>query len=214
MQIYVIIIVLLITGTVAAAYFSHRRDQEMRWLAAELELDYNPADDPEMGSRFRTLWPDRQTGGPGHRHWYARNTFSGRYRGHRVIAGDLHLSYRRDFGVFLLTLPRPLPHLLISPEGATAAINPNLEYEDVSFESAEFSRLFRVRADDKKFAYDVCHPRMIEFLLANRRLTVQIKDDTLALIFNWCLRPKWIRFGLDRLVEFRELLPDYLFSGR
>jgi len=55
---------------------------------------------------------------------------------------------------------------------------------------------------------------MIEFLLANRRLTVQIKDDTLALIFNWCLRPKWIRFGLDRLVEFRELLPDYLFSGR
>ncbi len=89
-----------------------------------------------------------------------------------------------------------------------------MEYGDISFESNEFSRRFRVKSRDKKFAYDVCHPRMIDFLLANDDLTVQIRRDELTLISPRCLAPKMVKTNLDRLVEFRELLPGYLFSGR
>jgi len=30
-----------------------------------------------------------------------------------------------------------------------------------------------VRSRDKKFAYDVCHPRMMEYLLARRDLAIE-----------------------------------------
>lgn len=38
----------------------------------------------------------------------------------------------------------------------------------VQFESTDFNRVFRVRADDPKFASAVTHPRMMEWLLATR----------------------------------------------
>ena len=38
-------------------------------------------------------------------------------------------------------------------------------YQDIKFESAEFSKTFCVRSPDKKFAYDVCNAKMMEYLL-------------------------------------------------
>jgi hypothetical protein len=47
--------------------------------------------------------------------------------------------------------------------------------EKVAFESADFNRAFKVRAEDPKFASDVLHPRTMEWLLATtpRGWTVQ-----------------------------------------
>jgi hypothetical protein len=53
---------------------------------------------------------------------------------------------------------------------------------------------------------------MIEYLLANRDLTIEIENDALALTFAGRLAPDRIRPNLDRLVEVRQLLPGYLFS--
>ena len=82
----------------------------------------------------------------------------------------------------------------------------------IAFESAEFSRTFRVRTLDRKFASDVCHPRMMEFLLANQDLTIEIRGPALAVLFEDWLRPEKIEHNLTRLVEIRKLLPDYLFT--
>jgi hypothetical protein len=38
-------------------------------------------------------------------------------------------------------------------------------YGDIKFESAEFSKTFCLRTPDKKFAYDACNAKMIEYLL-------------------------------------------------
>ena len=86
-------------------------------------------------------------------------------------------------------------------------------YQDIEFESAEFSKAFCVRSPDKKFAYDVCNTKMMEYLLANRDLSVEIENQVLALAFDRCLSVGQVESNLQRLVEIRSRLPDYLFTN-
>jgi hypothetical protein len=58
----------------------------------------------------------------------------------------------------------------------------------------------------------VCNAQMIEYLLANRDLTLEIDLDSLAISFNRRLSPEQIEPNLQRLVHIRSLMPDYLFS--
>src|SRR5208337_2849615 len=85
-------------------------------------------------------------------------------------------------------------------------------YEAIKFESAEFSKTFCVRSPDKKFAYDVCNAQMMEYLLANRDLSVELENEVIALAFNTRLATEQIEFNLQRLVEIRSRLPQYLFT--
>jgi len=85
-------------------------------------------------------------------------------------------------------------------------------YQDINLESAEFSKTFCVRSPDKKFAYDVCNAKMMEYLLANRDLSVGIEKDVIALAFNTRLAVEQIEFNLQRLAEIRSRLPEYLFA--
>jgi hypothetical protein len=86
-------------------------------------------------------------------------------------------------------------------------------YDDIDFESHEFSRAFCVRSSDRKFAYDVCNARMMEFLLENRELCVEIENNVLALLFDGKMDVERIPANLDRLVAIRRLMPGYLFDG-
>ena len=85
-------------------------------------------------------------------------------------------------------------------------------YDDIDFESAEFSRAFCVRSKDKKFAYDFCNAQMMEYLLANRDLSIEVEDRALALAFGKTLSAEEIESNLQRLAEIRARVPDYLFT--
>lgn len=47
----------------------------------------------------------------------------------------------------------------------------------ISFESEAFNEQFAVTAPDIKFAYDVIHPRQMEYLMANQPTSFRIVDD-------------------------------------
>ena len=47
----------------------------------------------------------------------------------------------------------------------------------ISFESEAFNDQFAVTAQDTKFAYDVIHPRQMEYLMANPPASFRIADD-------------------------------------
>ena len=53
----------------------------------------------------------------------------------------------------------------------------SLDLSDIDFESEEFSRTFWVKGSDRKYVYDVVHPRMMRFLLDGPRPPVEIVDD-------------------------------------
>jgi len=68
--------------------------------------------------------------------------------------------------VVAVSLPVRLPGLRLSPEAMTDQVVEAVGGQDIAFESEEFNRAWRVRADDAKFAHDVLHPRMMERLMA------------------------------------------------
>jgi hypothetical protein len=84
--------------------------------------------------------------------------------------------------------------------------------DEIKLESAEFSRVYCVRSGDKRFAYDVCNPQMMEYLLANRGLEIEIQGPVISLAFEPQLPVGQIELNLQRLIEIRSRLPEYLFT--
>jgi hypothetical protein len=207
-----IFIIVLVVGYIS----SLKRREAMAAVASKLGLQFMPHKDRYMARRYNFL--DKLRRGSNR---YAYNVLSGKYKEHEVLIFDYHYktgsgknTHHYYFSFFILHLPVSFPELIIGPEGIFSKIAQAVGYDDIDFESHEFSRKFCVRSRDKKFAYDVCNARMIEYLLSNTDLSIEVEERALATSFNSRLAPEKIEPNLDRLVTVRSLLPDYLFTGR
>jgi hypothetical protein len=89
-----------------------------------------------------------------------------------------------------------------------------LGFEDINFEYEAFNRAFAVRCQDKKFAYDVFHTGMMEYLMENRGIIIEW-SLTYILIYT---SNKWIYTEAEarRLKSFGagfvKRLPEYLLE--
>jgi len=207
-----VIVVVVVIGYISA----RKRREAMRAAAARLGLRFQPRKDRGLARQYRFLDKLRQGSNR-----YAFNILSGSYQGHNVMLFDYHYqtgsgknTHHHYFSFFILQLPMSFPELVIDKEGFFSKIAQAVGYDDIDFESHEFSRKFCVRSADKKFAYDVCNARMIEYLLSNTDLSIEIEGDSLAISFRRRLAPEQIEPNLNRLITVRSLIPDYLFSGR
>lgn len=214
----VAVLVLIVIATIYGWIQSQKRLEALNELALRLGLNFSAAEDYTLPERYGFL---KQLAQGDDR--YARNVLSGIYQQNEVLAFDYHYAtYHTDksgrhkedhwFSFFILTLPAVFPDLTIRRENFFTKIAEVFGYQDINFESAEFSRAFNVRSADKKFAYDVCNAKMIEYLLANRDLSIEIENQVLALAFTTRLSAEQIEANLQRLVEIRSRLPEYLFT--
>lgn len=93
-----------------------------------------------------------------------------------AVAGDFRYTTgsgknksTHHFSYLIVELPcGPVPETIIRPEGFFDQVAGFVGFDDIDFESAEFSDAFHVKGADKRFAYDLCDPRMMQFLLATR----------------------------------------------
>jgi len=217
-MIIVLVVGLIITAVILGARAARKRREELALLAARLGLSYRADHDHSLTNQFEFL--DALAIGSNR---YAYNMLSGRYQGHEVLVFDYHYethstdskgrrqTHHHHFSFFILMLPQNFPELRITREGFMSKIAQVFGYDDIDLESAEFSRAFCVRSKDKKFAYDVCHAPMMEYLLVNRDLSIEIEGRALALAFGKCLAAPEIEMNLGRLGEIRSRLPEYLF---
>ncbi len=95
------------------------------------------------------------------------------------LCGDLHYkqtegsgknrrtrTYRRSF--IILEPPYAIPHTLsCRRENILDKLAGAFGYDDIDFESAEFSKRFHVKSSEKRFAYDLFDPRMIQFMMSD-----------------------------------------------
>ena len=218
--ILIIVVVVAIAGAIVyGQVMVARRREAMSALASQLGLQFKEDDDHDLAENLSFL---RGLDEGSNRYVY--NRLEGSYRGHHVQAFDFHYetyshskhgrqTTHHHFSVVTLRLPRSVPEVLIAPEGIFSKIAQAFGYDDIDFESAEFSRAFCVRSPDKKFAYDVCHPQMMEYLLARRELAIEFENNLLALAFGAQLEPPEIETWLNEAVEIRRLMPDYLFTA-
>lgn len=107
------------------------------------------------------------------------------------------VTYTFGFAI-LITRWHVLPDMLIRHEGFFDKIAGFLGFDDIDFESAEFSRTFMVKSSDKRFAYDLIDAQMMEFLLQAQGGTVPNIDVGDS---GFCL---W--YGQSKRLEPRELL--------
>ena len=196
-----------------------QRREALAALAMRLGLNYQAANDSSLAARFQFL--DALAQGSNR---YAFNVLSGSFEQREVLVFDYHYethstdskgrrqTHHHYFSFFILLLSQRFPELRITREGLFSKIAQAFGYDDIDLESAEFSRAFCVRSKDKKFAYDVCNGQMMEYLLANRDLSIEIEAGALALAFNKQLSVLEIESNLRRLLEIRSRLPEYLFT--
>lgn len=116
-------------------------------------------------------------------------------------------------GVVLARLERSFPELRIYPENILSRFGQAMGFEDIDFESVEFSKAFTVRSQDKKFAYDFCNTGMMELLLHARDTAMELEHDTLALFVNRYLKPEDMEPMLNYLLSIRGEMPEYLFRA-
>lgn len=193
-----------------------RRD-DLQALAAKLGFD---GYEPERDEGFVMGWGflSRLSRGDDR---YAFNVLRGKYHEQQLFVFDYHYRVgsgddKQDcYGTMLMLVTREsFPQVTISPEKLRDKFAVAFGVGDeIQFESVEFSRNFSVRSKDKKFAYDVCTPQMMEYLLAQRDLNLEIQGPVISLAFEPQLRADQIEFNLQRLAQIRSLLPEYLFTN-
>jgi len=214
----VAVLVIVVISAIYGMIQARKRLEGLFALAQRLGLNFSAAEDYGLADRYGFL---KQLAQGENR--YARNVISGTYQQYPVLAFDFHYetytqgkngrqTHHHWFSFFILTLPAVFPDLTIRRENLFTKVAEVFGYQDIKFESAEFSKAFNVRSPDKKFAYDVCNAKMMEYLLANRDMSIEIEDQVLALAFDTRLSVEQVESNLQRLVEIRSRLPDYLFT--
>jgi hypothetical protein len=217
--IFVVVIVGVAIGGIINNIVQRKRREGLFELATRLNLNFDAGEDYGIPGQFGFL---KQLDQGDNR--YATNVLSGTYQQNNVRAFDYHYeTYTHDkngththhhwFSFFILTLPRVFPELTIRRENLFTKVAEVFGYQDIKFESAEFSKTFLVRSPDKKFAYDVCNVKMMEYLLANRDLSIEFENEVVALVCGTRLAVEQFELNLQRLIEIRARLPEYLFTN-
>lgn len=206
----------------AIAYFSYvarkRRREAVALLAQSLGLRFAPDKDRGLAKKYEKL--DELRKGSNR---YAFNVLRGDYEGHPVELFDYHYQITTSNGkssstrhyflnVLVCRLPRRFPELRIYREGFFEKVVQFIGFEDIHFESAEFSKRYTVRSKDRKFAYDFVHARMMDFLMRGPDLNIEVEGEVLALVSRSRLDPPEIRGYLTGLMHLRKLMPEYLFT--
>jgi len=215
---------LILMGLIA--YFgwlaAKKRREAMQALAQDLGWRFYPDRDPHHDEEYEHFEIFRKGHGR-----YAFNTLLGSIeiddREFPAKAGDFRYRVttgsgknRRTstytFSYLILHLPfGNTPDLLIRPEGIFDKLAGVFGFDDIDFESEEFSRRFHVKSSDRRFAYDVVHPRMMEYLLDVKAPLIDIERGRCCLSngsSRW--KPEDFRGSIRFLREFFDLWPDHL----
>jgi hypothetical protein len=83
-------------------------------------------------------------------------------------------------------------------------------FEDIDFESSDFSRKFYVRCSERKLAYDLLDPRMIEWYLGTEPPTLEIENVDVLLTDGRVWTADQMRWRLQWATEFIERWPTHL----
>ncbi len=214
----VVVFALVVIALGVLGYLREKKRREaFQALAARLGMRY-VARDRSLAKRYRFLDKLRQG-----TNRYAFNILEGEFKGYPVKAFDYHYethstdskgrrtTHHHYFSFFILEQEKEFPELRIYPEGLLSKLGQMLGFDDIDFESIEFSKAFCVRSRDRKFAYDICHTRMMEYLLAHRDLSLEIEGRCVAMSFPRRLDVEEIPRRLEQLVEIRQLFPEYLY---
>ncbi|HKQ19021.1 MAG TPA: hypothetical protein VJW75_04680 [Candidatus Eisenbacteria bacterium] len=220
----IVAVILVVAGIAYLSYLQAKKRREaFQALAGRLGCRYYQNDPFQLSVRYEAYFPTLAQGAKR----YAYNVVEGALDGRRMHLFDHHhetystnskghrTTHHHHRTFVCLEHDANLGRMEVRPEHFFDKIGAFFGFDDVDFESEEFSRRYHVKAEDRKLAYDVFHPKMIEFFLGLKGFKVTTAGS-LALF----------RSGSDRMsieeIEhtlltadgFLDRLPRYLKKDR
>jgi hypothetical protein len=114
------------------------------------------------------------------------------------------------YAVLGLQVGANVPRLSVSPEGFFGRTVGKLFGNDIELESEDFNRAFTVKAEDRKFAYDVLHPRLMEYLLTVRDVAWRTTEGHILTIRPGKHRPEEIDGRVAVIDRVLDAMPDFV----
>lgn len=204
---------------VAAVVYSYqvakRRREEMAAYAASQGWTY-VEEEPALVDRF--VGPPFGLGF-GRR---AYNVLYGNHDGRDLVSfdytyktqtsnGKTTTTHTHDFSVLGLSMGVLLPPLSVDPENFLDRFVGRLTGNDIDLESEEFNRTFTVSCPDRKFASDVLHPQMMEYLLQHRQLGWRFERDSLLVVATGRRTPAQINGTLAVMDGITDRVPEFVW---
>lgn len=126
-------------------------------------------------------------------------------------SGKHRSSTNHTFSAVIVRATVPLKPLTIRREHLFDKLGSFFGFDDIDFESAEFSRRFCVKSPDRKWAYDVLHARAIEFLLGAEQFNLEF--DAQGHVIAWradTWKPDEFEQAIGVVEGILDRLPDYV----
>ncbi len=210
-----IFVVIAVVAIIYNIYATGQRRKELSAWALSKGLFFSPDKDDSFDSQYMNF----QCLQEGHDR-YARNVMQGALAGRQFIGCDYNYttgsgkdSNHHHFSLVIVNSPIFLKPLLIRPENLLDKIAACVGLNDINFESAEFSKKFYVNSTDKKWAYDIIHPQMMEFLLASPVFSIQF-DSLSVIVYRHCtFSPADFDAAVDLINGIFERIPDYVIQS-
>jgi hypothetical protein len=212
----VVVISIIVLLLVAGNYYSKKRQREWSEFARNHNFSYAKDDAIGLPAQYAEFplfqIGDKKT---------AMNICQGKEKEFDICAFD-YFRQDRHVGIFRYTVMALESELLfkslsIHPKYVAEKTGIGSQHiltsgsDNISFESAEFSNKFYIQCADKKFAYAIIHPRMMEFLLANNNIHIEMGSKT---IIFYRETQQLTTQEMDNLLQFAyrifELIPDYV----
>ncbi len=208
---------LIITGAVFSWLGAKRRREEMAALANRLGWTYRAGNDSSLPTRFAGFkFLERGS------NRYAYNVLTGTYRNRAACAFDYHYethstnskgkrtTHHHHCSVVVLETGLPLKPLTIRPEGFFDRVGELFGFDDIDFESTEFSRAFHVWSPDRAWAFDIIHQETMEYLLGAPRFSIELLGPRVFIYRAQCFSPAEYQSALELSSGLIDRLPKYL----
>jgi uncharacterized protein DUF3137 len=156
----------------------------------------------------------------------AKHLLSTTMGGRPVVAFEYSYKERRGSGkdrrtvtytfqIVATTLPAARPTLQVTHEHLGTKLLGAVGLDDLQLESEEFNRAFRISADDQKFAYDVLHPRTMEWMLSDpraRELSFRFERSDVLSWENGRLNAQRAAWAATYLLDVVDRVPQFVWK--
>ncbi len=207
-----VVIVLVVAGIIYSFYISAKRRKELAAWAHSKALRFDRAKNHGMDGRFGEF----KCLCRGHSR-YAYNVMTGDWSGLPITAFDYHYTTgsgknrsEHHFSAAIVKAPIPLKPLYIRREHFFDKLTEFFGYDDIDFESAEFSRRFYVKSRDKRWAYDVIHQRMMDYLLSAPEFAVQFDFGHVIAWRSRRFKTTDFEVAIEHVRAILDQLPEYV----
>jgi len=113
--------------------------------------------------------------------------------------------------VVALSLGASLPSLRVDPENYLERVVGRVTNSDIELELEDFNRAFTVSCPDRKFASDVLHPQMMEFLLQHRDVGWRFERDSMLMVSDIQRSVAQIDATLALMDQITDRIPDFVW---